>query len=151
MITLQLLGVWSVCAQHQGFSSKPLLPPKARRLGLAKRWGENTAGTAGSSWPYHMMLWSAIKDEGKDKDMGIFMTVAFVFPNSCYTCWGPAFLELAGYLVLMVSIKWIPCFALITCKDFACLIKLPLSCSMTLCTFLLYSPHTVGEGSEQAG
>lgn len=34
--------------------------------------------------------------------------------------------------------------------DFAFLIKLPLSCSMTLCTFLLYSPHTVEKKSEQA-
>jgi len=45
------------------------------------------AGTADQrDIPYHMILYSAIKAQGKEVEGGSFMVMAFVFSSNGYVC-----------------------------------------------------------------
>ena len=83
----------------KGFSAPHPAPP-ASRLGVHKKLGGDTAGTADPKWPkgYPTSYDAAIKAAEKEKG-GMFRVMVFVFPSpNRHMWWSPAFLEMAEHL-----------------------------------------------------
>ena len=123
------------------------------RLGVQKKLGGDTAGTADFSWPkgyprpYHVVFsnksWR--KEEWR---RGPFGVTAFAFPSNNCAWWNAAFLEMAEHSWLPVgSTELIPCFAL--CAHIAFPLPIKLSLSQLMFSHFCPSgflPHcTVGE------
>lgn len=97
--------------QRQSFPSFSLCSHPASRVGVDKRLGGSTAGTADPNSPegYSIPSCHALQTEGRT-----FRVMAFVFPNnSCAWC-SPTLLKTARHLG-MGSSAWIPYCALLAC------------------------------------
>ena len=94
--------------------------------------------------PYHMMLCLATKAQGKEEEGGTFMVMVFAFPSNCWLHMLRPHFPGSGWTSVVNAL-----FALLACAAFAFLVKLSLSQPTNLLFFLLFSLHSMEEGSEQ--
>ena len=122
------------------FSASPTAPP-ARRPGVHRGLGGDTARTADPSWPKgHPMPYDAVLSNnswGEEEEGGTFRVTSSAFPSHHYVWWSSAFLETAEHLPAdgrwwMNSSLCSAC----TCS-FALPIKLSLSQPRSFLTFTL--------------
>ena len=108
------------CFHHcwaKAFSASHPTPP-ARRLGVHKKLGRDTAGTADPTWPKGYSIpygsCSVYKAGGRRrKGGGIFGVMVFIFPSNLMCDGAPLSWRWLNTCLPMGSREWIPCFALL--------------------------------------
>lgn len=97
LITHQSFGCcWAALAQHRGFLSPLFLISKQVGLQVGEKLGRDTARTAVSNWPKgYSRLYDVMFTDKSSRKGEMFKAMTFFFPSDHYTCWDPAFHEVA--------------------------------------------------------